>query len=103
MDLIERILHGDLRATGRLITMVENGTPEAITALKELYPHTGQAYVIGVTGPPGSGKSTLTDRITGELRQLGKTVGIIAVDPTSPFTGGCSPNRDAHVMRDSAL
>jgi len=88
MDLIERILNGDLRAVGRLITMVENATPEAVAALKELYPHTGHAYVIGVTGPPGSGKSTLTDRITGELRELGKTVGIIAVDPTSPFTGG---------------
>jgi LAO/AO transport system kinase len=88
MDLIERILRGDLRAAGRLITMVENETPEAVPALKALYPHTGHAYVIGVTGPPGSGKSTLTDRITGELRQLGKTVGIIAVDPTSPFTGG---------------
>ncbi len=88
MDLIERILQGDVRAAGRLITMVENATPEAVAALKELYPHTGHAYVIGVTGPPGSGKSTLTDRITRELRELGKTVGIIAVDPTSPFTGG---------------
>jgi len=88
MDLIERILHGDPRSAGRLITMVENGTAEAVAALKGLYPHTGRAYVIGVTGPPGSGKSTLTDRITAELRQMGKTVGIIAVDPTSPFTGG---------------
>jgi LAO/AO transport system kinase len=88
MDLIARILEGDVRAAGRLITMVENATPEAVAALKALYPHTGHAYVIGVTGPPGSGKSTLTDRITRELRQLGRTVGIIAVDPTSPFTGG---------------
>jgi LAO/AO transport system kinase len=88
MDLIGRILQGDPRAAGRLITMVENGAPEAVGILKALYPHTGQAYVIGVTGPPGSGKSTLTDRITAELRQVGKTVGIIAVDPTSPFTGG---------------
>ncbi len=88
MDLTERILRGETRAAGRLITLVENGSPDAVTALKALYPHTGHAYVIGVTGPPGSGKSTLTDRITAELRQLGKTVGIIAVDPTSPFTGG---------------
>jgi len=88
MDLIERILQGDLRAVGRLITMVENANPGAVAALKALYPHTGHAYVIGVTGPPGSGKSTLADRITGELRELGKTVGIVAVDPTSPFTGG---------------
>jgi len=88
MNLIERILHGDPRAAGRVITMVENETAEAVSVLKRLYPHTGRAYVIGVTGPPGSGKSTLTDRITTELRQSGKTVGIIAVDPTSPFTGG---------------
>jgi LAO/AO transport system kinase len=81
-------LQGDLRAAGRLITMVENANPGAVAALKALYPHTGHAYVIGVTGPPGSGKSTLADRITGELRELGKTVGIVAVDPTSPFTGG---------------
>ncbi len=88
MDLVEKILQGDARSAARLMTMIENGTAEAITALKALYPHTGKAFVIGVTGPPGSGKSTLTDGITEELRRLGKTVGIVAVDPTSPFTGG---------------
>jgi len=88
MDLLQKILQGDLRATARLMTMIENGAPESIPILKSLYRHTGKAYVIGVTGPPGSGKSTLTDGITEELRLRGKTVGIVAVDPTSPFTGG---------------
>ena len=88
MDLVEKILQGDARSAARLMTLIENGTAEAITALKALYPHTGKAFVIGVTGPPGSGKSTLTDGITEEFRRLGKTVGIVAVDPSSPFTGG---------------
>ncbi|MFI5340314.1 MAG: methylmalonyl Co-A mutase-associated GTPase MeaB [Candidatus Methylomirabilales bacterium] len=88
MDLVQKILQGDPRAAARLMTMIENGTAESISALKSLYRHTGRAYVIGVTGPPGSGKSTLTDGITEELRRRGQTVGIVAVDPTSPFTGG---------------
>ena len=88
MDLGQKILDGDPRAAARLMTMIEDGTAESISILKSLYPHTGKAYVVGVTGPPGSGKSTLTDGITAELRRRGKTVGIVAVDPTSPFTGG---------------
>ncbi len=88
MDLVEPILHGDMRSAARLISLAENGSGEATSALKALYPHTGRAYVIGVTGPPGSGKSTLTDQITTQLRKMEKSVGIIAVDPTSPFTGG---------------
>jgi LAO/AO transport system kinase len=88
MDLVERILKGDTRSAARLISLVENGSGEATAALKALYPHTGRAYVIGVTGPPGSGKSTLTDQITAQLRRMEKSVGVIAVDPTSPFTGG---------------
>lgn len=88
MELTRRILEGDVRATARLMTMIENGAFEARAALKSLYAHTGTAYIIGITGPPGSGKSTLTDRLTEELRKRGKTVGIVAVDPTSPFTGG---------------
>src|SRR3972149_1126469 len=70
------------------MSLVENNAPEATAALKELYPITGQAFIVGITGPPGSGKSTLTDQLTKEFRRGGKTVGIIAVDPTSPFTGG---------------
>lgn len=88
MELVQKILQGDPRAVARLMTMIENGVAEAVAALKSLYHHTGKAHVIGVTGPPGSGKSTLTDRIIEELRRRGQTVGIVAVDPTSPFTGG---------------
>ncbi|MBZ0170020.1 putative GTPase/MT1543 [Candidatus Methylomirabilis lanthanidiphila] len=88
MELVEKILKGDVRAAARLMTMVENGDAEARAALKSLYPHTGSAHIIGITGPPGSGKSTLADRLTEELRKRDRTVGIVAVDPTSPFTGG---------------
>ena len=88
MELVQEILRGDARSAARLMTLIENGDAKAVSALKLLYPHTGRAYVVGVTGPPGSGKSTLTDQITEKLRRLQKTVGIVAVDPTSPFTGG---------------
>jgi LAO/AO transport system kinase len=87
-EIVQEALRGSVRALAKLITMVENEMPGSMEALKMLYPKTGQAYVVGITGPPGSGKSTLTDRITRELRKRNHTVGIIAVDPTSPFTGG---------------
>jgi LAO/AO transport system kinase len=87
-DLVSEALSGSVRALAKLITMVENEMPGAVEALQQLYPKTGHAYIIGITGPPGSGKSTLTDKITKQLRQKEYTVGIVAVDPTSPFTGG---------------
>ena len=87
-ELVNDAIAGSVRALAKLITMVENEMPEALEALRRLYPQTGKAYIIGITGPPGSGKSTLTDKITKELRKQNFTVGIIAVDPTSPFTGG---------------
>src|SRR5574341_1208624 len=88
MDLAQKILEGYVRSLARLMTLIENGAAEAIPVLKTLYPHTGKAYIVGITGPPGSGKSTLTDRLTEAYRARGQTVGIVAVDPTSPFTGG---------------
>ena len=88
MDRTQKIIAGDLRAVARLIRDIDDGLPEAREALKELYPHTGQAYVIGITGSPGVGKSTLVDQMIQNLRARGKTVGVLAVDPTSPFSGG---------------
>lgn len=88
MNIEERLLQGDKRACARLISLLENNDQKAVDIIKRQYHKTGNAYVIGVTGSPGSGKSTLTDRLTKELRAEGKKVGILAVDPTSPFSGG---------------
>ena len=88
MSLAERILQGDIRAAARLMRDIDDGYASACLELKSLYPHTGNAYLIGITGPPGAGKSTLVDQVTASYRARGKRVGIVAVDPTSPFTGG---------------
>ncbi len=84
----KQIRGGDVRAISRAITAVENQDPQAADLLKQIFPFTGQAYVIGVTGAPGTGKSTLVDRMAAHYRVLAERIGIIAVDPTSPFTGG---------------
>ncbi len=84
----ERILNGDARAISRAATAIENRRPEALALLQELFPRTGRATVIGITGPPGAGKSTLADQMARTARLEGRRVGIIAVDPTSPFSGG---------------
>jgi len=82
------MLRGDRLALARLITHVENRTPAVPAIMKAVHGRDGGGYVVGITGPPGAGKSTVVDRITGHLRAEGRTVGIIAVDPSSPFTGG---------------
>jgi LAO/AO transport system kinase len=86
--LTEKILAGDIRSLARAATLIENRRPEAEALLRELFPKTGRALILGVTGSPGAGKSTLCDQLTRVLRREGKTVGILAVDPTSPYTGG---------------
>jgi len=85
---LDAVLAGDGRAVARAISLVEDETPEAAALIGQIYPRTGRAYLIGITGAPGTGKSTLVDALTVEIRRSGLTVGIIAVDPTSPFTGG---------------
>jgi GTPase len=87
-DLVERALDGDRGAIARLISLVESGGAAARDAMSRLYPHTGEAYTVGITGAPGAGKSTLTDRLIACIRRDGAEVGVLAVDPTSPFTGG---------------
>ncbi len=88
MKLVEQVLSGNRRAIARLITIIENDGAEAQEALAALHPHTGRAHVVGVTGAPGTGKSTLVNELAKVYRKRGRTVGIIAVDPTSPFSGG---------------
>lgn len=88
MELVKRMLGGDERALSRLISMVESDTAEVPDIMRDVCHRTGKAYCIGITGPPGSGKSTLVDRLTAIIRGKGLTVGIVAVDPTSPFSGG---------------
>ena len=87
-DLIARARGGDKRSIARLLSTVENDEPAAPAVLKALYPETGQAEVIGITGPPGGGKSTLVNRLAGLYRERGMRVAVVAVDPSSPFSGG---------------
>ena len=87
-SLLNRFWSGDHRAMARLISIVEDEMSQKDELLRSIYSHTGKGYILGVTGSPGAGKSSLVDRLVGEIRKRNQTVGIIAVDPTSPFTGG---------------
>jgi LAO/AO transport system kinase len=87
-SLARRVRAGDVRAIARAISLVEDDEPDAAALVRELFPSTGGAYLVGITGPPGAGKSTLVDKLSLELRKRAQTVGIIAVDPTSPYSGG---------------
>lgn len=87
-DRAAQVAAGSVRHASRLITHVENGRPEARETMRELAPHTGRAQLVGVTGPPGAGKSSLTAALIREIRATGRTVGVVAVDPSSPFSGG---------------
>ena len=88
MNIVEDLLNHSRLALAKGITAVENEYDNAVEIMTKIYPHTGKAYVIGITGPPGAGKSTMTDGIAKEYRKRGKTVGIVAIDPTSPYSGG---------------
>ena len=88
MEIVDRLLAGDRRALARIVSLIENGAPEARAMLGELHLHGGRAHVIGFTGSPGAGKSTLVAQLVRELRRRGARVGVVAVDPSSPFSGG---------------
>src|SRR5687767_8780312 len=88
MTLAERVLAGDPRAIARAISLMENEDPQSPALIRAIFAKTGRAYIVGVTGPPGAGKSTLVDRMVTDIRGRAKTVGVLTVDPTSPFTGG---------------
>jgi len=88
MGLASKVLEGDVQAAARLISQIEDETPDAIEEMNEIYPHTGEAYIVGVTGSPGAGKSTLADNLIGAFRKRDMRVGVVAIDPTSAFSGG---------------
>lgn len=100
--IADRVLAGEVRAAARLMRDLEDGLAGARRVLQEIYPQTGRAYVVGLTGSPGAGKSSLTDRLVAHHRAAGRTVGVVAVDPTSPFSGGAILG-DRIRMQDHAL
>jgi len=101
MGLARKVLKGDVQAAARLISRIEDETPDVIEEMNSIYPHTGKAYIVGVTGPPGAGKSTLSDNLIGACRKRNMAVGVIAVDPTSAFTGGAILGDRVRMQRHS--
>jgi len=101
MGIAEKIISGDIRSVARLIRDIDDNVLGAREVLKDLYPSTGKAYVVGITGAPGVGKSTLVDQMVTHLRGAGKTVGVLAVDPTSPFSGGAILGDRVRMQRHS--
>jgi len=87
-ELVRGLLHGDKRAAGKIISLIEDDEAEAVGAVARIFPHTGRAHVVGFTGPPGAGKSSLINRLVRTFRAKDKKVGVVAVDPTSPYSGG---------------
>ena len=100
--LVKRLLTGNRRAAGRIISLLEDQSESAEAIVGAVFPHSGRAYVVGVTGPPGAGKSTVVDELIRAIRGSGKTVGVIAVDPNSPFSGGAILGDRIRMMRHSA-
>src|SRR5437588_1800582 len=97
-NIVERLLNGDRRALARMVTLIENEAPPARRYLAELHQHAGRAHIVGVTGAPGAGKSTLVTHLVRELRRRERKIGVIAVDPTSPFTGGARLDERTRMM-----
>ncbi|AKU90960.1 methylmalonyl Co-A mutase-associated GTPase MeaB [Vulgatibacter incomptus] len=100
--IAEKVLGGDIRAAARLMRGLDDRDPAAVEVLRALFPSTGGAYIVGITGSPGAGKSSITDRLIAHYRKAGKTVGVVAIDPTSPFSGGAILG-DRIRMQDHAL
>lgn len=100
-EIVDKVIAGDVRTVARVIRDIDDGIPAVRDVLKALYPHTGKAYVIGITGAPGVGKSTLVDQMIARLRAGGKNVGVLAVDPTSPFSGGAILGDRVRMQRHS--
>jgi len=100
-ETVEKVVAGDVRSVARVIRDIDDGIPGVRDVLKALYPHTGKAYVIGITGAPGVGKSTLVDQMISHFREREKSVGVLAVDPTSPFSGGAILGDRVRMQRHS--